>query len=203
MVDEVRKEKGDLDVRYVDWSSDSQRKHGKCPVRDLTDFPVLQSSFWSKPDSFQKSWGDRPTPGMAWTNIVVVLDAKCKVADIFQFGGPSPGSKGSRALKKRNNYRALKASILRGFGADTKTKTPDRPKAPAEGATKTSADVYILSGQSNMHGNTPVSDLSEENVKPVTEVMSWTGSGCKPLIPEKTPTLPYMLNRCAIRSCRI
>ena len=128
MVDEIRKEKGDLDVRYVDWSSDYQRKNGKCPVRNLSDFPVIQSPFWNTSNSFQKSWGDRPSPVRAWKDIVFVLDEKCRLADIFHFHGPSRGT-GSRSLNKPGNYRALKESILKGFKSEAKTKSGKRSKA--------------------------------------------------------------------------
>ena len=50
------------------------------------------------------------------------------------------------------------------------------------------ADVYILSGQSNMQGTGLLAELPEDDRKPCANVFYWNGNSFEPLVPGQTKT---------------
>lgn len=56
------------------------------------------------------------------------------------------------------------------------------------GGSERNADVYILSGQSNMQGVGLLAELAEDDRKPCENVFFWNGNSFEPLIPGRTRT---------------
>ena len=117
MVEELKQEKGDLNVCFVDFSRDSQRKHGATPVRDNTDFVVIESKWSLEPGTYPESWGDDFRHLPAWDNVAVILDGEAKVTSVFNF---KTGFRGIHSLKKGKNYRNLKNCILKAYKQEEK-----------------------------------------------------------------------------------
>ena len=125
MIKEVKAEKGDLNVIFVDFSSDSQRKNGATPVRDKSNFPVLLSKSAIAPGSFSMAWDPNFRSMTAWRDVVIVLDSEGTVAGVFDF---NTNMRSFRQLKKGANYNALKKCILEGYKSTEKADDEDDTK---------------------------------------------------------------------------
>ncbi len=125
MIKELNEEKETVKLVFVDWSSAHQQKNSGKPVREACDFPVLQSPFWSEPDSLQNTWlkalrevrGDevKQPKSFAWSDMLFALDSSGKVTGVFEF---KPPHSRKRSLGDPETYKQVKELIVKAANSE-------------------------------------------------------------------------------------
>ena len=132
MVKELKQQNKEINIRFVDFSRDSQREGSGTPARDMTDFPVIHSKWYIDDDKYPEEWGKRFKAVPAWRNIAIILDAEARVTGCFDFRTFDPSK--LLPLREPANYKALKNLVLKAYKSEDKkpdeTETKEEVPAP-------------------------------------------------------------------------
>jgi len=130
IINEIQTKEKPIKLIFVDWASEMQHRGNKTPLRDIVDYPVLQSAFWSKLGSFHNKWcGNSPEQlrdmmkGKSVelsSHIMFVLDSNSVIVGRLVLDG--------KDFSDKNVYTKVKSLISKSIKDSKESKETDTQK---------------------------------------------------------------------------